>query len=675
MYNINADCFDDNFKRSKIDLKETWERTMLDPLYEENVTLNQDFSISEVRNVIKRAKKKKAVGIDRIPNELLKQDPIAQVLTGFFQTCFETGLIPDIWRQALIHPIPKDPKKDKKVPLNYRGISLLSTVSKLYTSLLNKRILDYEELSGNLADEQNGFRPNRNCCDHIFSLTSIIRNRKNAGLSTFCCFVDYQKAFDFIDRDLLLYKLQLYQINGKIYNAISGLYTNTSACVLLNQFVTPWFDTTSGVRQGDSLSPTLFALYINDLVDEINSLDKGISIDSRKISLLLYADDLVVLTSCEEDLNIMLNTINNWCKKWRVLVNREKSKVVHFRPKRIDRTESNFYLGNDTLEVVTEYKYLGVYLNEFLLYENTADTLSKSATRALGSVLNKFRSLKNMGFQSYTKLFDACVTPVLDYASEVWGFKDYNSSERVKINALRYFFGVHKFAAHQALYGDSGWIPGYIDRRCNMVRLWNRLVNMDESRLTKMVFNYDKSLKKHNWSSEVHEILKTCDMEEKFVQNEVCDIRLVKSRLVNIFKTGWPEGIANLPKLRTYALFKQEHGTEKYLNFDLNRRERSILAQFRFGILPLRVETGRFTGERLEDRKCIFCTEETVEDEFHILLKCDQYNKIREKTLGFVNLNVNINESVLDLMDKGIRKITSFLIETMQKRQEILSKK
>ena len=547
----------------------------------------------------------------------------------------------------------------------------MSTISKLYTALLNKRILDFEEHSGNFVDEQNGFRRNRNCIDHIFSLTSIIRNRKNQGLSTFCCFIDFQKAFDYVDRDLLLYKLQLYQINGKIYHAISGLYTNTSACVLLNQFMSPWFDTTSGVRQGDSLSPTLFALYINDLITEINALDKGISIGSRNITSLIYADDLVITSSKVEELNCVLDVVNNWCKKWRVLINQDKSKVVHFRPKSIDKTELEFKLGENTLEVVSEYKYLGVILNEFLLYEKTADILSKSATRALGSVITKFRSLKNMGFETYTKLFNACVTPVLDYASEVWGFKTFENSERVQMTALRYFFGVHKFAPHHALYGDSGWLPGVLTRHCNMIRFWNRMILMEDTRLTKMIFNYDLNCNVLNWSTEIGKILKKCNLEDVFQRREYCDVGTVKEKLINIFKAEWVINMQKFPKLRTYAKFKFSLEPEKYLNTELSRKDRSTLAQFRFGILPIRIETGRFLSERPEERLCIYCKKEAVEDEYHLLFDCDIYKDIRKEILNFEILENDLDKTATLLMTEKVRKIVKFLTLALERRKNL----
>ena len=175
--------------------------------------------------------------------------------------------------------------------MNYRGISLLSCISKLYSSIMNKRITQYLEENDILAEEQNGFRSGRSCEDHVFTLSSVIRN----NTSVFTAFIDLKKAFDFVDRNMLLYKLLQTNINGKMYDSIKNIYAHTTSCIRINDKLTEWFDCRSGVRQGDCLSPTIFSIFINDLVSEINDLDIGIDLNGTKLSLLLYADDICFL--------------------------------------------------------------------------------------------------------------------------------------------------------------------------------------------------------------------------------------------------------------------------------------------------------------------------------------------------------------------------------------------
>ena len=121
------------------------------------------------------------------------------------------------------------------------------------------RLGDYCERSGCLVDEQNGFRAGRSCQDHIYTLSSIIRNRKSENKDTYCAFVDFKKAFDWVPRDLLLYKLATsFDIHGRLFNNISTIFASSNAQIRLNGSLTESFTVSSGVKQGDIICPLLF---------------------------------------------------------------------------------------------------------------------------------------------------------------------------------------------------------------------------------------------------------------------------------------------------------------------------------------------------------------------------------------------------------------------------------
>ncbi|CAC5393098.1 unnamed protein product [Mytilus coruscus] len=151
-------------------------------------------------------------------------------------------------------------------------------ISKLYSAFINNRLSTFLDENEVQADEQNGFRRNRLCEDHVFSLSSVIRN----NAIVIATFVDLKKAFDFVDRDMLLYKLLLNNIDGKMYNSIKNICSYTTASIRVNQMMSEWFVCNSGVKQGDNCSTTLFSIFINDLVQEMNNLDFGINIDDSK---------------------------------------------------------------------------------------------------------------------------------------------------------------------------------------------------------------------------------------------------------------------------------------------------------------------------------------------------------------------------------------------------------
>ena len=192
-----------------------------------DVNLNRNISREEVLKAIESAKDKKAFGVDELPNEVLKAPHLFDLLFYLLYVCFDQGFIPTTWCKSIITPIPKSPKDDPKVPLNYRGISLLSTVYKLYSYVLNNRLVNFLEQNNLLEEEQNGFRKGRACLDHIYTVSTVVRNRLKSRKHTFGCFIDFQKAFDLVSHNFLMYKLHQNGVNGKFFQAISSLYRQT----------------------------------------------------------------------------------------------------------------------------------------------------------------------------------------------------------------------------------------------------------------------------------------------------------------------------------------------------------------------------------------------------------------------------------------------------------------
>ena len=207
--------------------------------------LNKEINFNEVSAAIDNTKIGKAY-LD-IPNDVLKNDNAKKVLHKFFNACFTSGLNPVEWNYSDIKPIPK-PDKDARDPLQNRCISILCCVTKIYTSILNKRIQTFLEVSEVLVDEQNGFRAGRSCTDHLYVLVTILRNRKEMGKDTFMTFIDFKKAFDMLDRNMLLYKLTAIGIRGRMYSAISSLYSNPQSRVVLYDHETEYFKCPMGVN-------------------------------------------------------------------------------------------------------------------------------------------------------------------------------------------------------------------------------------------------------------------------------------------------------------------------------------------------------------------------------------------------------------------------------------------
>ena len=657
--------------------KERLETNIEDREYRPNAELNKPITATEVQKIIQKLKNKKAVGIDRIPNEVLKNAKATQILTLLFNQCFKCGIVPTQWKQAIIHPIPKGEENDPKIPLNYRGISLLSCISKVYTAVLNCRISKFLDTNNILVEEQNGFRKDRSCADHVFTLSSIVQNRLQEGKATFAAFLDLKKAFDYVNRELLQYKLLLSKIDGQMYKAIKALYNNTGACVKINDKYTAWFATGCGVRQGDNLSPTLFSLYINDMAEELKTLNLGIKVDDLNVSILLYADDIVVLAENEANLQKQLDCINRWCSKYQLIVNSRKSQIVHFRKKRVQRSNTKFYIGTEALVYTDSYRYLGIIFDEHLDFEEASQVLANAGGRALGSVNSKMKKIKNMGFNTYSKLYETGVKPILNYCSGIWGYQRWKPLQKIQNRAMRFYLGVSKFASTVGIHGELGWWDCESEVKIEMTRLWNRLVKMDGSRLTKKIFLYDYQTRHNNWSKNMSYWLQSIDMSEEFEELKMCNLETVKERTYKAFEEKWKLNVDSQLKLRTYKLFKTQFKTETYVTQNLDRNERSYLAQLRLGILPIRIETGRYTREKLEDRLCHFCNN-LVEDEVHFTLFCSKYNSLREN-LYTKALNENVNfltlsftEKLSFLFDKCSRQLAKYVKRSFELRSKML---
>ena len=394
-----------------------------------------------------------------------------------------------------------------------------------------------------------------------------------------------------------------------------------------------------------------------------------------KLAILMYADDIVLLSDSEEKLQSMLDTLNNWCKRWRVIINTSKSKCMHFRKGRTQRTEFPFKIGGDTLELVDHYKYLGVIFQERSDYSINCEALSKGAGRALGSLINKIHHLKDFGFRAFEKLFNSCVVPILDYGASVWGTKQFQSIDNVQHRALRYFLGVHRFTPILALYGDSGWLPSLYRRWICVLRYWNRLLSMDNNRLTKRVFDDDYRQCRDNWSSEVRKIMGNLNLLDNFNARTTVPLSEAKALINDFYKNKWVHDVQSVAKLRTYRLFKTDFKCEEYLVLNLDKNERSSLCQLRFGILPLRIETGRYVGEPVNSRICRFCNNNSVEDERHFLLECPEYDSIRLNAFRDLPTNV-INEPTeskfVTLLTKYPRKTAKYIASAYLRRRSII---
>lgn len=528
---------------------------------------------------------------------------------------------------------------------------------------MNIRLSKFIEENKFLVEEQNGFRRERSCMEHIYTLYSVINKRKLSKLSTFACFVDAKKAFDTVNRECLWYKLLTLGINGKMFRAVQSLYDNVRCAVRVNDVTTPFLDVTLGVKQGCRLSPTLFALYVNDLAEEIKALNCGIEMVGDRLALLLYADDIVLIAPSEQSLQLMLDTVHEWCTKWRLTINKDKTKIIHFRPAAIHCTQFNFRCGDVVLDLTDSYKYLGLWFNKHLDMKFAVNELAKSASRALAALYTKFLYVGGMDYDVFCKLYESLVEPVLLYGAGLWGLREHKKLNTVQNKACRYFLGLGKNAANIASRGDMGWSSCSVKQKIEACRLYFKLERTSENRLVKKTFIWSGSHGK-SWERRFQLFIANIGLQNILNRDDLSvknKINSVRVKLKSLDAENWKSELwndtsqENGNKLRTYRLYKADLFTDTYVKLKMERNHRRILAKFRSGSLPLQIETGRYAKPKvpLDDRKCKLCTENAIEDEMHFLLSCDFYSDLRRPLFAKAQL-CNSNFHRMSLLDKFI---------------------
>ncbi len=321
---------------------------------------------------------------------------------------------------------------------------------------------------------------------------------------------------------------------------------------------------------------------------------------------------------------------------------------------------------------------MGIILNEYLEYGITAKTLAGAAGRSLGGIITKFNTYRNVGFKTFSKLYDSGVVPVLEYCAGVWGNNNLECCDKIQQRALRYYLGVHQKTPILALEGDTGWKKCQNRRLILMCKLWNRIVCMEESRLTRKIFDHEYKLCSNNWCEEIKLLLTKYGQQYAFNHKTKCDIDRIENGLENLYKEEWKNSILLKPKLRTYILFKDNYDTEDYVKYCLPRLQRSLLAQIRCGVLPLHIEIGRFRGLKPEERLCILCIMRKIEDEFHFVCECTAYLNMREELYRCVQAknehftNMDNKDKFVWLMKNEWKLLAKYLEKAWNERSKLI---
>ena len=362
------------------------------------------FTVGEVVDVMCTAKSNRAPGTDIITNEQLKGSllVLASYWTCLFNACLEKGQVPSSWKSSDMFILYKGKGPASNLD-NYRGIALQSNPFKLLTKLVKERL--EHELDSHLSESQHGFRKGRSTEGPLQRVIYEVSVRLQAKRQfVYAAFVDFKKAFDSVDRCLLLECLRKrFNVGGHIFELIKALMSLNTVTIRNGLTDSGPITQSVGVVQGDSLSPYLFILFIDDLNEALAN--------EANVQLHLYADDLLVTATTTEELQKALDKLHQWALAKKLEVNVSKSKVMKFRRGGGYSSKDFFTFGDERLDIATEYRYLGVTLQPTLCFTKHVKNVKSRAIAATSSIKN----LQSLSVRAGLSLFNLKVFPVLSY--------------------------------------------------------------------------------------------------------------------------------------------------------------------------------------------------------------------------------------------------------------------
>lgn len=391
----------------------------------------------ETIKAISTQKNDKAPGSDLVTNELLKMTlpVIAQKFTEIFNEIIETEKIPEDWTKSTIILLHK--KGDKGDIANYRPISLMSNVYKVFSKIILSRIaITLEE---NQPKEQAGFRRSFSTIDHIHTLRQILQKYKEYNKIYYLGFVDFNKAFDTLEHGYIWDALKTQGVQLKYVRILQNVYTKSTGQVKL-ETLGDEFPIKRGVRQGDPISPTLFAAVLEMIFRNLDWRNNGININGENLSHLRFADDLIIFSNNSKSLETMLQQLANESYKAGLTMNLNKTKIIS----NSSQTEP-IKVNNEQIEYVHEYIYLGQLIS-------TEDCMTKEIERRITNTWKRYWSLsevmKNneMPIKEKRKVYNMCILPCLLYGCQTWAMTEQlankikvcqNSIERSTIGVKR----------------------------------------------------------------------------------------------------------------------------------------------------------------------------------------------------------------------------------------------
>jgi hypothetical protein len=399
------------------------------------------FKMKDLKRALKHMNSKTSYDAFGISNLLIKKMPqiFKHLLLEVFNKCLSENFLPDMWKESIIKMIEKK-SDDLSDPKNYRPISITSCLMRLLERLILIRLQKHLDNNKILLESQSGFRKNRSTRDNLTFLVQKAQEAKNRGWNAMAIFFDIEAAFDKVWHAGLIYKLV--QIRTPLYllKIIITFLSNRSFQVKVGEKTSDKRKITCGVPQGACLSPTLFAIYINDSPSRSSKNNE---------QTMLFADDTAYLTlykkknnKVNKRVNKFLEELEEWARKWRVTLAPHKCNYIIFS--KHDNTEKfSLKLNGQSLEFEKDIRFLGLRLDPKLNFVNQINHIKKTCRERLSIIKVISHKSWHLKEKTLVEIYHAIVRSIMEYSSIIFDLiaeDERKTIDTIQNDALRIIF-------------------------------------------------------------------------------------------------------------------------------------------------------------------------------------------------------------------------------------------
>lgn len=578
------------------------------------------FDSDKILKIIRSLNVNKAHGWDNLSVRMIKicDDTLIKPLVNIFKCSLATSVYPSYWKRGNISPCHK--KKEKFIVNNYRPVSLLPILDKVFEKCIYDDIYTYFEKHSLFSSCQSGFRRNDSCISQLLSITHDIFSNfdANPAMDTRGVFLDISKAFDRVWHEGLIFKLQTYGITGPLLSLLRDFLHERLQRVVLNGQTSIWEQILAGVPQGSILGPLLFLIYINDIPQNLLSTTKIFADD---VSLFSAVDSQV---ACADRLNHDLECINEWAHQWKMSFNPDPSKSaveVYFSKKTAPVLVPPILFNGQVVATHDFQKHIGLLLDKKLSFTNHLDEKISKVNKIIG-LIKRLRFL--LPRRTLMDIYRSFARPLLDYGDILYDNPG-NSTfvdrlESVQYNATLAITGCIRGTSREKLYNELG-IESLNDRRhCRRLCFFYKIAKGNSPQYLK---NYLPVPNESKYTLRSNSSVRSVKVRTERFQNSFFPFCLSEWNKLDCHIRDLPSVSAF--KKAIYAFFRPVPN----LIFGVNDNYGlMLLTRLRVGFSHLKEHKFRHNFQDTTDPFCE-CRTGDIEDTQHYLLHCPNYSPQR----------------------------------------------